>query len=40
MKSTLFTFESTYIESVEAFCNTVDVVDVKWYDDCLIVKYN
>lgn len=40
MKGTIFFFETTYIESVIAFCDTVDVVDVQWYDDCLIVKYN
>lgn len=39
MKMVVFGYSDTYIESVEAFCKTVDVIDVSWYNTCLIVKY-
>ena len=39
MKAVGFTYD-TYIESVIAFCETVDVVDVEWHDTFMVVKYN
>lgn len=39
MKMVVFDYADTYIESVEAFCKTVDVKKVSWYEDCLIILY-
>lgn len=38
MKLVVFSLD-TYIESVIAFCKTVDVVDVCWYTEWVEITY-
>lgn len=39
MKSVAFAYADTYIQSIEAFCSTVNVLDVEFHDSYLVVKY-
>ena len=39
MKMTVFHYADSYIDSVEAFCNTVNVTDLFWHEDAVIVAY-
>lgn len=40
MKMTVFDYADTYIESVEAFCKTVDVKEIQFHDYWLAVIYD
>lgn len=39
MKVVCFLYSETYIQSIEAFCSTVNVLDVEFHDSYLVVKY-
>ena len=38
-KCAMFLLSDTYIKSVEAFCNTVEVISVEWTNEFLTIWY-
>lgn len=39
MKEACFLYSDTYIQSIEAFCSTVNVLDVEFHNAYFVVRY-